>query len=380
MRVPALNPKQQGDAAIESAYGVPADQLRTYVLDVETPDGDIEKVSVVRPVGWVVNGLLAADIANEDMEQELLAEFERDNPWLSCGLNVLSVFDPEHAFSVLGSGSEILSSFPWQAGMNGFSPQGILCECAELGRDGYISAAFAEADAIQSLKSFEESILSGEAVGLELYAELPELGLEGWATLASVEPARSQATTSEHVDSNTHRLLKLLAKRDDGSTTKIELIRSLDWIRENLGAKASDFAALEDGSRLRLAIPELRLNGYLTSWRLRLVRRLRTGRAKSSRRRTIRIARRWSICGLRGVRDRSARRRPTRSGASRGKSSWMLATWRSAKRSWPSTANTSASPPSPPAPVPNPSTISKSPTNTPTSSRTKGCWCTMLPM
>jgi hypothetical protein len=36
----------------------------------------------------------------------------------------------------------------------------------------------------------------------------------------------------------------------------------LDWIRENLGAKAADLAALDDGSRLRLAIPELRLNGY----------------------------------------------------------------------------------------------------------------------
>ncbi|MEQ1905107.1 MAG: hypothetical protein ABL888_13040, partial [Pirellulaceae bacterium] len=155
-----------------------------------------------------------------------------------------------------------MASIPRQVGLNGFSPQGLLCEFAERGRAEYISAAFAEADAIQSLKSFEESILSGEAVGLELYAELPELGVEGWATLASVEPARSQATTSERVDSKTHRLLKLLAKRDDGSTTKIELIRSLDWIRENLGAKAADFAVLDNGSRLRLAIPELRLNGY----------------------------------------------------------------------------------------------------------------------
>ncbi len=97
------------------------------------------------------------------------------------------------------------------------SPSISIATLAQKLQQVYLEQTLADVEQDIATADWLQAVDANELTGMSVYLPLPELEIDSWATLAGVGPARSEIPEPEKIDPASHRLLKLMAEREDGS-------------------------------------------------------------------------------------------------------------------------------------------------------------------
>jgi Pretoxin HINT domain/A nuclease family of the HNH/ENDO VII superfamily with conserved AHH len=270
MRVPAHNPQMSDAERAQKELGIDPATWRTFTLEVDKEDGTGNvTVTLLRPSNWLVDEMqLTALSMLELMVEEAEAQRAAQPQWIQWLDEIAYQSSPD---SWLDSAESIATAGTWLPLVRNSNPlQGLALASGRILEQSLTEAAADEALAAEMVAEVQ----SGGGIGNEIWLDIPELGAVGFAKVVA-NAAYTRANVDQlvrelgHLDvpnPATHRLIRLIAKREDGSRTNIELLRSLSWITENLGEDALQWAQGQgdatDDRQLHLDMPELRLNDY----------------------------------------------------------------------------------------------------------------------
>ena len=239
-RVPAHNPQVTASQRAEQKPSIDASTWRKFTLDVDKADGSGNvNVTLLRPSTWLVDEVEATSLALLDaIVEETAAESSAQPAWLQA---IDQIQTSLSATSLLESAGQTLT---WANSHRHLVSSGDpLAGLAQLGLGQFCDQQCEDQRIEEDYWDAAEDIQSGSGIGSVVWLGMPELGAVGLATVVANSPYTEsdvdqllvQRGYVENPNPETHRLLRLVAIRDDGSQTRIELICSLLWIRNSWG-------------------------------------------------------------------------------------------------------------------------------------------------